>query len=212
MGIEVTVTRDLPMEPQVFLAAQALLNGELVIFPTETVYGIGADAINDEAIDHLISVKDRPQNKPFPVMVRDMAMAETLVDLGQARALAQDAWPPDARFAGQNVSFGCLHFGGNHRHSLPQSSGGPGVAVDRGHSLGGAKLQSLRRASCEELPRSAPHVQRGGHRVPHLPDRIHSGHSNDRPQNRTHSLDGLAQRHCVGRDDTRISAPGRRVV
>ena len=93
MGIEVTVTRDLPMEPQVFLAAQALLNGELVIFPTETVYGIGADAINDEAIDHLISVKDRPQNKPFPVMVRDMAMAETLVDLGQARALAQDYWP-----------------------------------------------------------------------------------------------------------------------
>ena len=81
------------MEPQIFLAAQALLNGELVIFPTETVYGIGADAINDEAIEHLISLKNRPDNKPFPVMVSDMAMAEQFADLGAARAIAKDYWP-----------------------------------------------------------------------------------------------------------------------
>lgn len=93
MGIEVTVTLDLPIEPQVYLAAQAVLNGEVVIFPTETVYGIGADAINDDAIDQLISIKRRPDNKPFPVMVKDLAMAETLVDLGAARELAKDYWP-----------------------------------------------------------------------------------------------------------------------
>lgn len=93
MNIEVFVTRDLPMEPQVFLAAQALLNGQAVIFPTETVYGIGVDAIDDAAIDHLISIKRRPDNKPFPVMVRDLAMAESLVDLGAAREIAKDYWP-----------------------------------------------------------------------------------------------------------------------
>ena len=93
MNIEVFVTKDLPMEPQVFLAAQALLSGQTVIFPTETVYGIAVDAIDDAAVDHLISIKRRPDNKPFPVMVRDLAMAETLVELGDARELANDYWP-----------------------------------------------------------------------------------------------------------------------
>ncbi len=93
MSIEITVSRDLPMEPQVFLASQALLNGELVIFPTETVYGIGADAINDEAIEHLITLKNRPDNKPFPVMVSDLAMAEQFAELGAAREIANDYWP-----------------------------------------------------------------------------------------------------------------------
>ncbi len=92
-NIQVTVTEDLPMEPQVFLAAQALLNGELVIFPTETVYGIAADAINDSAIDNLISIKHRPEGKPFPVMVRDIEMAKTLAHLGDAEAIAKDYWP-----------------------------------------------------------------------------------------------------------------------
>lgn len=93
MSIDVTVSTALPMEPQIFLAAQAILNGEIVIFPTETVYGIAADAMNDEAVSHLISLKSRPSNKPFPVMVRDLAMAETLVDIGSARELANDYWP-----------------------------------------------------------------------------------------------------------------------
>ena len=81
------------MEPQVFLAAQALLNGEVIVFPTETVYGVAADALNDEAIDNLISIKERPDNKPFPVMIADLAMAEQYADLGNARELAKDFWP-----------------------------------------------------------------------------------------------------------------------
>lgn len=93
MTVEITVSRDLPMEPQVFLAAQALLSGEVIVFPTETVYGVAADALNDEAIDNLISLKDRPDNKPFPVMVSDLAMAEQYADLGNARELAKDFWP-----------------------------------------------------------------------------------------------------------------------
>lgn len=93
MSIEISVSKDLPMEPQIFLAAQALLGGEIIIFPTETVYGVAADAMNDEAIEHLKSLKHRPDNKPFPVMVSDIAMAETLADLGAAREIAKDYWP-----------------------------------------------------------------------------------------------------------------------
>lgn len=93
MSIEVSVSKDLPMEPQIFLAAQALLNGEIVIFPTETVYGIAADAMNDDAIEHLKSLKHRADNKPFPVMVSSIEMAETLADLGGAKEIAKDYWP-----------------------------------------------------------------------------------------------------------------------
>lgn len=93
MNVEIFVSKDLPLEPQVFLAAQALLNGGAVIFPTETVYGIAADAIDDAATEHLASLKHRPENKPFPVMVRDLAMAETLAELGAAREIAKDYWP-----------------------------------------------------------------------------------------------------------------------
>lgn len=93
MNIEVTVSRDLPIEPQVFLAVQALLNGDVIIFPTETVYGVAADAINEDAIEHLISLKHRPDNKPFPVMVADIDMAEQIADIGNAREIAEDYWP-----------------------------------------------------------------------------------------------------------------------
>ena len=93
MTVEVTVSRDLPIEPQVFLAVQALLNGEVIVFPTETVYGIGADAINDDALDTLMAMKRRSDDKPLPVMVSDLAMAESLVEIGAARELARDFWP-----------------------------------------------------------------------------------------------------------------------
>ena len=93
MNIEIHASLDMAIEPQIFLAAQALLNGEIVIFPTETVYGIAADASNEAAIEHLISIKHRPENKPFPVMVADIEMAETLAELGQAKEIATDFWP-----------------------------------------------------------------------------------------------------------------------
>lgn len=93
MTVEITVTRDLPIEPQIFLAAQALLNGEVVVFPTETVYGIGADAINDDALENLMSMKRRSDDKPLPVMVSGLEMAESFVEIGAARQLAKDFWP-----------------------------------------------------------------------------------------------------------------------
>ena len=114
MSIEVHVSRGLLMEPQIFLAAQALIKGEVVIFPTETVYGIAVDACNDEAIEHLISIKHRPDNKPFPVMVADLEMAETLADLGNAREIAKDYWPGPLTLvlpAKSCLSDACIHNG-----------------------------------------------------------------------------------------------------
>ncbi len=60
---------------------EALQNGQLVIYPTETSYGIGADATNPEAVEHLREYKGNRQNKPFSVLMADRAMSEKYVVL-----------------------------------------------------------------------------------------------------------------------------------
>ena len=49
------------------IAAQALLSGKIVAFPTETVYGLGVCADNNVAIDNLYSVKQRSRDKKFAI-------------------------------------------------------------------------------------------------------------------------------------------------
>ncbi|MCA9409299.1 MAG: Sua5/YciO/YrdC/YwlC family protein, partial [Candidatus Omnitrophica bacterium] len=49
--------------------AKIIRNGGLVIFPTETVYGIAADNTNEQAIKRLRELKKRPDNKPFSVLI-----------------------------------------------------------------------------------------------------------------------------------------------
>ena len=73
----------------------ALAAGELVIFPTESVYGLGADARSAAAVDRLVSVRGREPGKPILVLVRDLAMAETVAaDVpSAARRLADEFWP-----------------------------------------------------------------------------------------------------------------------
>ena len=76
------------------LAAQALAAGRLVAFPTETVYGLGADAASDRAVARIFAVKGRPAFNPLIVHVADAAAAFAL---GQgndtARRLAERFWP-----------------------------------------------------------------------------------------------------------------------
>lgn len=62
-------------------AVNILAKGGLVIYPTETVYGIGAEATNPKAIIKLTEYKNRPFGKPFSVAVSDQKMAEEYVEL-----------------------------------------------------------------------------------------------------------------------------------
>ena len=50
---------------EILKAAMALKNGYLVAFPTETVYGLGADATNQDAVSRIFSIKNRPKNHPL---------------------------------------------------------------------------------------------------------------------------------------------------
>jgi len=75
-------------------AAAMLRDGGLVAFPTETVYGLGADATDDKAVARIYQAKERPRFNPLILHVADMATAETLVEFdGRTRALAKRFWP-----------------------------------------------------------------------------------------------------------------------
>lgn len=55
-------------------AAEIIKNGGIVIFPTETVYGIGVNGLNENAIKKLYKIKNRPLNKPISLLVSDLKM------------------------------------------------------------------------------------------------------------------------------------------
>ena len=76
-------------------AAANMLAGNLVAFPTETVYGLGADACNADAVARIYSVKGRPADHPLIVHVGSMdALGDWAADVpGYAISLARDFWP-----------------------------------------------------------------------------------------------------------------------
>jgi L-threonylcarbamoyladenylate synthase len=85
----------LPPGDDAFARAAALLRaGELVAFPTETVYGLGADATSDAAVAGIFAAKDRPQFNPLIVHFTSAEAAEAEVVFDErARALAAALWP-----------------------------------------------------------------------------------------------------------------------
>lgn len=87
-----------PVEPALAViegAAELLRAGQLVVFPTETVYGLGADALRPAAVEQIFVAKGRPLSDPLIVHIAHEDELEALVtDVpSQARLLAQAFWP-----------------------------------------------------------------------------------------------------------------------
>ena len=84
-----------PEDPAIAEAAAILAAGYLVAFPTETVYGLGADGLNPEAVARIYAAKGRPATNPVILHVADAASAQPLVShwTPQAQALAERFWP-----------------------------------------------------------------------------------------------------------------------
>lgn len=75
-------------------AAKLILGGDLVAFPTETVYGLGADATSDAAVARIFEAKGRPSFNPLIVHVPDAdSAAELAIFTDTARLLAEAFWP-----------------------------------------------------------------------------------------------------------------------
>ena len=83
-------------DPQVLsLAVELILAGEVIAFPTDTVYGIGARADSKAAIEKLYQIKARSLDKPIPVMVATVEQLEKVVNTvsDDTRRLAACFWP-----------------------------------------------------------------------------------------------------------------------
>lgn len=75
-------------------ASRALKEGGLVAFPTETVYGLGADATNDAAVAKIFEAKSRPTFNPLIVHVKDAGQAALMGEFNEAaQKLCQRFWP-----------------------------------------------------------------------------------------------------------------------
>lgn len=81
--------------PEIIKAVEILRKGGLVAFPTETVYGLGADALNPLAVARIFEAKDRPTFDPLIVHVPGLAQAERFAAVfpAKARRLASRFWP-----------------------------------------------------------------------------------------------------------------------
>ncbi len=78
----------------VALAVKVLKNGGLVIYPTETLYGIGVDATNQKAVKKLNEYKNRPFGKPYSIAVTDQKMAQGYVEVNEtAKNLYKEFMP-----------------------------------------------------------------------------------------------------------------------
>ncbi len=74
--------------------ALVIKNGGVVVYPTDTIYGIGCDPYNNLAVKRIFKIKGRDEKKPLPVLVDSMQNAERIVSLGTTgRALAGRYWP-----------------------------------------------------------------------------------------------------------------------
>jgi L-threonylcarbamoyladenylate synthase len=83
------------MIPEVHRAAELLRAGRLVAFPTETVYGLGANALDEAAVQRIFEAKGRPHSSPLIVHVANVEMARelTLDWPEKAELLARRLWP-----------------------------------------------------------------------------------------------------------------------
>lgn len=60
--------------------ATAIKNGKVVVFPTETVYGIGTNGLDEKAIEKLYKLKKRPKNKPISLLVNNIDMINDIAE------------------------------------------------------------------------------------------------------------------------------------
>jgi L-threonylcarbamoyladenylate synthase len=85
--------KQLTIEKQIKLAIATLKKGGIVAFPTDTVYGLGADPLNEQAVDKIYRVKKRPPNLPLPLLLAEKS------DLMRVASVVPDiAWQLVERF------------------------------------------------------------------------------------------------------------------
>ncbi len=147
-------TKLLPATPEAIVEAAALIrSGELVAFPTETVYGLGTNALNPQAVAAIFTAKGRPATNPLIVHVLDVESSRPLVSTWplQAQRLAERFWPGPLTLV------------------LPKSASVPSEVTGGGATVGlRAPSHPVARALLEasKVPIAAPSANRSNHVSP----------------------------------------------
>ena len=126
------------------VAAQALKEGSLVAFPTETVYGLGADATNELAVARIYEVKSRPSDHPLIVHIADLKYLEQWISEIPEYAidLARAFWPGPMTLILKRSELAKVFITGNQETvgiRIPDNSLALGL-LEAFHSLGGAGI------------------------------------------------------------------------
>jgi len=75
-------------------AIESIKRGEVIVCPTDTVYGLIADATNEKAVEKVFKIKQRPKGKPIPIFVKDLKRAKRLVEIDKEREkILKKIWP-----------------------------------------------------------------------------------------------------------------------
>ena len=91
-----------PTNENIKIASQNILNGGLVAFPTETVYGLGARADITDAVNKIYSIKERPRFNPLIIHVSSINEAKKLITFNKnAEKLSEKFWPGPLTLVGR---------------------------------------------------------------------------------------------------------------
>jgi L-threonylcarbamoyladenylate synthase len=75
-------------------ASQVVKNGGIVVFPTDTVYGIGCNPYNKKSVEKIYQIKQRPKTKPFPILAYSFDVASEIVEFDKdSKKIAKKIWP-----------------------------------------------------------------------------------------------------------------------
>jgi len=77
------INPDNPEKEKVDAAADIIKKGGIVVYPTDTVYGLGTDAFNEKAVEKIFQIKKRDFRKPFSVIVKDLKMIENIAVINE---------------------------------------------------------------------------------------------------------------------------------
>ncbi|MFA7169611.1 MAG: L-threonylcarbamoyladenylate synthase [Candidatus Paceibacterota bacterium] len=92
--IKLDIENPKTIEEGVEKSQEALASGGVVVFPTDTIYGLGANALDEHAISKIYKIKNRDINKPISILVRDIAMAKKVACIdSKVEEILKKIWP-----------------------------------------------------------------------------------------------------------------------
>jgi L-threonylcarbamoyladenylate synthase len=75
-------------------ASKVAKNGGIIVYPTDTVYGIGCDPYNKKSVDRIYQIKQRPKTKPFPILAYSLDVVSEIADFdNDSKKIASKFWP-----------------------------------------------------------------------------------------------------------------------